>query len=220
MAEEMTIDDVAHEEKQNTGTSPTKNKFFDENGYIPFESIINPKRLERPIPEERGQINNWGNKIDQYNYFPIEKQVEGSFSAYGHPQYRSIHSEIRLKLEKVIGCQLYNTYYYDRFYFSGQELSIHTDRPSCEISVSIHIGSNLKELWPIWIKTPYQENHQIYLKPGDGIIYKGCERPHWRDPMPGKRKFFPKKNVYYHQVFFHYVLANGIRSHFAFDMLQ
>lgn len=72
-------------------------------------------------------------------------------------------------------------------------MKVHVDRPSCEISVSVNVGSNLKDLWPIWIKTPYGENHQIYLRPGDGIIYKGCERPHWRDPMPGKRRFFQKK---------------------------
>jgi len=217
MAEGMTKEDVIIEEQKNTGTSPTDNAFFDLNGYLAVEGIIDPKKLERPIPEKRGQINYWGKKIDQYDYFPIEQQVEGSLSVYGHPQYRIIHSEIRLKLEKIIGCQLYNTYYYDRFYFPGQELSIHVDRPSCEISVSIHIGDNLNERWPIWIKTPHKEYHQIYLNAGDGIIYKGCERPHWRDPMPGKRRFFQKKNLYYHQVFFHYVLANGIRSHFAFD---
>ena len=153
----------------------------------------------------------------KFDHLPEEKQVEGSLSVYNHPQYKSIHSEIRMKLEKIIGCQLYNTYYYDRFYFPGQELKIHTDRPACEISVSIHIGSNIKKTWPIWIKTPYGEFHEIHLNPGDGIIYKGCERPHWRDTMPGKRMFFQKKDLYYHQVFFHYVLANGIRSHFAFD---
>jgi len=70
------------------------------------------------------------------------------------------------------------------------------------------------------------------LKPGDGLLYKGCERPHWRDAMPGiptipnKKKFwnFFKKNeqdeLYYHQIFFHYVLANGIRSHCANDMAR
>ena len=50
--------------------------------------------------------------------------------------------------------KLYNTYYYDRFYFSGQQLTKHTDREACEISVSIHINTNLEENWPIYFKTP------------------------------------------------------------------
>jgi hypothetical protein len=50
----------------------------------------------------------------------------------------------------------------------------------------------------IWIKTPDNilirrkqqvlvpgENRSVILQPGDGMVYKGCERPHWRDPMPG-----------------------------------
>ena len=214
---EMTIEMVHEFEKISTGTSPTNNSNFDRDGYFPVKNLFDSKKLFRPVPLERGQIRYWGNKDDQFDHLPEEKQVEGSLSVYNHPQYKSIHSEIRMKLEKIIGCQLYNTYYYDRFYFPGQELKIHTDRPACEISVSIHIGSNIKKTWPIWIKTPYGEFHEIHLNPGDGIIYKGCERPHWRDTMPGKRMFFQKKDLYYHQVFFHYVLANGIRSHFAFD---
>ena len=55
---------------------------------------------------------------------------------------------------------------------------------------------------PFWIKTPDTytdkkkttvlvpgENRSLVLKPGDGLLYKGCERPHWRDKMPG----FPAK---------------------------
>ena len=34
-------------------------------------------------------------------------------------------------------------------------------------------------------------NRSLVLKPGDGLLYKGCERPHWRDKMPGLNK---KKN--------------------------
>jgi hypothetical protein len=55
------------------------------------------------------------------------------------------------------------------------------------------------------------------------MIYKGCERPHWRDPMPAeyKRTWYGKKvekeELYYHQIFFHYVLADSIRAHFAGD---
>ena len=57
------------------------------------------------------------------------------------------------------------------------------------------------------------------------MIYKGCERPHWRDPMSGfsgkkSKKLFgktPAAEQYYHQIFFHYVLADGQRAHCAWD---
>ena len=181
-------------------------------------------------------MNYWGKRLDQFTYTELEMQVEGSLACYWHPQYRSIHSGIRLKLEKELGKKLYNTYYYDRFYFPGQALKRHADRNACEISVTVHISSNIKEPWPIWIKTPDTyadkkktiitqkgENRSVILNAGDGMVYKGCERPHWRDPMPGKKKFwniFKKENLYYHQIFFHYVLADGQRVECANDMAK
>ena len=223
MSEQMTLKDIEFQEKLNTGTSKTNNESFEKNGYLVVKDLWNPEDLYRENTNEQGQKNYWGKREDQFTEVPKEMQVEGSYAIYWHPQYRSIHSQIRLKLEEIIGKKLYNTYYYDRFYYPGQALAIHADRPACEISVSVHISDNVKERWPLWIKTPYGEKHSVKLDPGDGMLYKGCERPHWRDPLPKeyRRTWYGRKvekeGLYYHQVFFHYVLADGVRSHFAGD---
>ena len=206
-----------YSEKVNTGTSWTRNEFLDEHGYLVVKNLYDPQKLYHPVPEERGQINYFGS-VNRFHHEPEEQQVNGSIARYSHPQYKEAHSQIRLRIEKQIGRKLYNTYYYDRFYFPGQELTKHTDRDACEISVTVHVSTNLKECWPIWIKTVHGEERAVCLEPGDGMIYKGCERPHWREPMPGKKKsWWNKKELYYHQIFFHYVLQDGIRSHCAFD---
>ena len=229
----MNIEDVIRGEYENHGTSWTRNEFFDTNGYLIIKNLCDPEKLFDSVPKERG-VFNWrgSDKLDKFTYEEIETQVNGSVARYWHPQYRKIHSEIRLILERVIGRKLYNTYYYDRFYFPGQELKKHTDRPACEISVTIHISTNIKESWPIWIKTPDTfedktmkiasgENRFVHLEAGDGMVYKGCERPHWRDPMPGllESKINKDESLYYHQIFFHYVLQDGIRAHYAWDMI-
>ena len=228
------------QEWKNSGTTWTNNKQFDEDGYYVIKNLWDPKELYHSVPSERGQYTWWGKKLDQFNYEETEGQVEGSLSRYNHPQYRQIHSGIRLKLEEVIGRRLYNTYYYDRYYFPGQELSRHADRDACEISVTLHIGTTLEEEWPIWIKTPdvytnkdkgelltSGENRSVSLQAGDGMIYKGCERPHWRDPMPGlltdalaQLNNQTVESLYYHQIFFHYVLQDGERSQCAWDMAK
>jgi hypothetical protein len=213
----MNQEQLDYSEKVNTGTSWTRNEFLDEHGYLVVKNLYDPQKLYHPVPEERGQINYFGS-VDRFHHEPEEQQVNGSIARYSHPQYKEAHSQIRLRIEKQIGRKLYNTYYYDRFYFPGQELSKHTDRDACEISVTVHVSTNLKECWPISIKTVHGEERAVCLEPGDGMIYKGCERPHWRDPMPGKKKsWWNKKELYYHQIFFHYVLQDGIRSHCAFD---
>jgi hypothetical protein len=239
MSDLQTKHQIEYQERRNTGTAWTRNEKFDKDGYLVVKDLWDPEELYHPVPEERGQYDYYDKNPEHFNYTPEESQVEGSIARYWHPQYRVIHTGIRLKLEKIIGRKLYNTYYYDRFYFPGQELKRHADRNGCEISVSIHVSTNLKGKdadWPFWIKTPDTytdenkttvlvpgENRSAVLKPGDGMIYKGCERPHWRDPMPGVRKrdripFLKKRNpYYYHQIFFHYVLQDGQRAHCAWD---
>ena len=224
---EMNEIQLMHQERMMTGTTWTRNDSFEKNGYLVIKNLWDPETLYHPVPPERGQYNYWGNNPENFNLVPVEPQVEGCTSRYWHPQYRRIHSGVRKKLEKAIGRALYNTYYYDRYYFPGQALTKHADRDACEISVTIHVSTNLEGEdadWPIWIKTPdiYTdktkmttmipgENRSVILKPGDGMVYKGCERPHWRDPMPSKVE------KYYHQIFFHYVLQDGRRAHCAWD---
>ena len=235
----MTEEDIIKNEFEHSGTSWTRNEAFDKNGFLVLQNLYDPQKLFHPVPEIRGQLNYRSNKLDDFEHIEEEDQVEGSLARYWHPQYRKIHSDIRLIIEKEIGRKLYNTYYYDRFYFPGQELKRHTDRPSCEISVTIHVSTNIVQKWPFWIKTPdiyddekseveeYGKNVSINLDAGDGVLYKGCERPHWRDRMPGVLETeLPKKfnkevpQLYYHQIFFHYVLQDGIRAHFAWDVYR
>jgi len=245
MAEQMTEEQIAFQERKNSGTAWTRNDSFEKNGYLVIKDLWDPEELYHPVPKKKGQYNYWDNNLENFNYCEVENQVEGSTARYWHPQYRAIHSGARLKLEEIIGRKLYNTYYYDRFYYPGQELTKHADRDACEISVSIHISTNLEGNdadWPFWIKTPdtYNdkkktnilipgENHRLILKPGDGVLYKGCERPHWREEMPGhtkgrNRSIFNRKlsknETYYHQIFFHYVLQDGQRAHCAWDMAR
>jgi len=235
----MLEEQIVQQERRNTGTSWTRNEKFDENGYLVIKNLWDPKELYSPVPPEKGQYNYYDKNPEHFSLMPVEKQVEGSTSRYWHPQYRAIHSGIRRKLEKEIGRKLFNTYYYDRFYYPGQELKKHADRDACEISVTVHCSTNLEGKdadWPIWIKTPDTytdktkteiiipgENRSVILHAGDGMVYKGCERPHWRHPMPTPRRrkrdiiFMRKKEYYYHQIFFHYVLQDGQRAHCAGD---
>ena len=100
--------------------------------------------------------------------------------------------------------------------------------------MSIHVSTNLpnsQKDWPFKIKTPDTytddkktavlvpgEERSAILNPGDGLLYKGCERPHWRDAMPTPEKVEDApKEYYYHQIFFHYVLQDGQRAHCAWD---
>lgn len=231
---EDTIDSL----RWNAGTSWTRNEQFDDDGYLKVKNFYDieplkesPNKLKQ-IANGLGRVVYYGKTVDDYSVDEITLQVPGSLSRYSYPktEYKEAHNSIRLKVEKIIGRKLYNTYYFDRFYFPGQDLFKHNDRSSCEISVSLNISINLKgkdQDWPFWIRTPLKfedkkkrilksngENRFVFLNPGDAVIYKGCECIHWREPMPG---IVGNEEQYYHQIFFHYVLADGRRVEFAGD---
>jgi hypothetical protein len=200
--------------------------YFNRYGYLIIQNLFNPEELFDEVPVQRGQITYYGS-LEKYSYSEEELQVNGSLSRYNHPRYKEAHSKIRLILEDILGQKLYNTYYYDRFYFSGQKLCRHIDRDACEISVSIQVSTNSTNSWPFCIETHNGEERFCNLQNGWGILYKGCEREHWRDSLQSRHNKLKKltnnilkkkDDTYHHQIFFHYVLSDGERSHFAWDV--
>ena len=105
-------------------------------------------------------------------------------------------------MEKETNLKLYPTYSYWRMYTKFAELKKHTDRPSCEISVTVMIGSDGTP-WPIFIG-----GKEIELNDGDAVIYLGCEISHWREEFKGDWQA---------QVFLHYVDAEGVNKEFNRD---
>lgn len=138
-----------------------------------------------------------------------DDQAPGDFSKYGDLIFEALLDSSCEKISNIIGVKLNSTYSYHRLYTTGTELTRHKDRPSCEISSTLCLGydvSNIKEEynWPMFVGPKTGElgtkGKAIYMKPGDMIIYRGCELEHWREPYKG---------LNHAQVFLHYNEAGG-----------
>ena len=101
-------------------------------------------------------------------------------------------------IEGFVGEDLLPTYAYARLYSNGDELKVHSDRPACEVSVTIQLGRSHHYAWPI-----YMGGQRFDMAEGDGIIYPGCGVDHWREPCNGPNGYYSG------QVFLHYVRKNG-----------
>tara|TARA_R100001163_G_C5016278_1_gene160493 strand:+ start:455 stop:976 length:522 start_codon:yes stop_codon:yes gene_type:complete len=99
------------------------------------------------------------------------------------------------KIEKEYGKKLCPTYSFWRKYYEGQPLLAHTDRPSCEVSVTLNIGGEGGTDWSIFV-----DNTEFSMEVGQGVIYKGCEQKHWREPLTYKSHV---------QMFLHYIEVDG-----------
>jgi hypothetical protein len=128
-------------------------------------------------------------------------QAHGAYSNYGDPLMETLLLLSTNTIESYTGLKLVPNYSYWRLYQLGHELEKHTDRPSCEISMTLCLGYNVDNVekkynWPMYVFDPIlNEAIPAYLEPGDMIIYRGCEIEHWREKFQGLNQA---------QVFLHY----------------
>lgn len=130
-----------------------------------------------------------------------DNQVSNALSFYKLPELQPLHDACLPKLEDVTGLKLYTTYQYFRLYHKGATLAPHKDRPSCEISLSLNLGG---DDWEIGIFDYDNVPYTNLLKPGDALVYHGCDLIHFR---PGKLK-----GDELIQIFLHYVDQFGKRA--------
>jgi hypothetical protein len=136
-----------------------------------------------------------------------DAQIADAPAAYGDPHLDTLLESVRGRVEHATGFELWPTFSYFRVYKRGHVLKAHRDRPSCEISMSLNLGMSADEPWPLWIAGP-QGIASVSLNPGDGLIYRGCDCIHWREPFAGNHLA---------QVFLHYVDQNGPKAEWKYD---
>jgi alkylated DNA repair dioxygenase AlkB len=181
-------------------TSPTYEQLFEENGYVIIKQFI-PRIMCEYICENI-------KVLEASSYFGYgDSQVEKAFSAASPPITETLLDIVTPLLSKTINCELYPTYSYLRIYVKGAELEKHQDRPSCEVSATLPLSYDSPEIWPLYVEKGDRIT-RVELEPGDALIYKGIEIPHWRDTFEGERQV---------QVFLHYVRKHGEYSEFKFD---
>jgi hypothetical protein len=128
-------------------------------------------------------------------YETDEQQVANTYSTYGDIAMDTLMLKIQPIMEQKTKLKLTPAYTYARVYKKGDILKRHKDRFSCEISTTLNLGG---DNWPIYVEPSGKENKKgvkVNLKPGDMLIYLGCELEHWREPFEGNECV---------QVFLHY----------------
>jgi len=140
----------------------------------------------------------------------IDEQVVGCLTSIDHEIFfETLLERLWPLVEQATNKSLFPTYSYARLYKNGNVLEKHQDRDECEISVTIQLGRSHHYAWPI-----YMGNKRYDLAEGDGVIYSGCDVPHWRDSCDGPPGYYSG------QVFLHFVDANGPHADKACDPIN
>jgi len=115
-----------------------------------------------------------------------DDQVPNTYSHYGDIAMETLLQNLKPVMEKETKLKLSPTYSYARIYKNGDVLARHKDRFSCEISTTLNLGG---DSWPIYLDPTSkfgQAGIKIELKPGDMLVYSGCELEHWREEFKGQ----------------------------------
>ena len=129
-----------------------------------------------------------------------DKQIPNTYSCYGDFFMETLMMKVLPVMQRYTGLNVIPTYTYTRAYKKGDILHRHKDRPSCEISTTLHLGG---EPWTIYIDPTGSNNIlsgretttvvkpnapkgvPVDLNVGDMLEYRGCELEHWRKPLEG-----------------------------------
>jgi hypothetical protein len=153
-----------------------------------YQYFLNKREVAKHLFDEK--------YISQFTeYFGVwnDQQIPETYSHYSDIVMETLLQKVKPIMEKESGVKLTETYSYARIYKKGDELKRHKDRYSCEISTTMNLGG---DEWSIYL----EPDIKINLKPGDMLMYRGCELEHWREPFKGKDCG---------QVFLHYNDASG-----------
>tara|TARA_R100001244_G_scaffold6651_1_gene8758 strand:- start:1426 stop:2079 length:654 start_codon:yes stop_codon:yes gene_type:complete len=145
-----------------------------------------------------------------------DAQVPNTYSIYADVVMETLLQRVKPIMEKHTGLKLLETYSYARLYKKGDVLARHKDRISCEISTTLNLGG---DEWPFYLdptgKTitdpstvAIEAGIKIILKPGDMLIYAGCDLEHWREEFKGENCG---------QLFLHYNIDNEFNRANIYD---
>ena len=128
-------------------------------------------------------------------YEGADGQIPHTYSHYADIAMETLMLKSQPIMEKITGLKLTPAYTFARIYKNGDVLKRHKDRFSCEISTTMNLGG---DPWAIYLEPSGKEGMKgikVDLKPGDMLVYSGCELEHWRNKFKGKECI---------QVFLHY----------------
>lgn len=175
-------------------------KQFDNLGFVIIRNFISKNKAKKLSKEFRDFCDKNPNETQPDN------QVKRAPAYYNHSAFVELLSSKTAKVSKLIGERVLPSYCYARVYTEKCVLEKHTDKPACEISLTVHLDGD-KE-WEFFIEDKIGEVHEIVLTSGDAILYSGGEVLHWRNEYKGS---------FYSQTFLHYVKSSGIYKHNYFE---
>jgi hypothetical protein len=176
---------------------------FKDNKYVHLKNVLDEQSCKN-LTEYLKHLVNQQQTIQ-------DSQCPKSQAVHGAEEFDKLLEALTHYFEEKSGLKLYPTYSYARLYNQqGEELKNHRDRPACEISATITLGFE-GDVWSIYMgdHEDKTDGSKIDMAIGDAVLYRGCDKWHWREPYV--------EGQWQAQVFLHYVDQNGPHAEWKYD---
>lgn len=171
--------------------------------YIP-DIITKEEAINIKYKNLCGAISDLGNLKGHF-----DKERGRVLTCYAPPSCAFVMKRIQPILENHLQEELIPTYWFSTTYHNEGRMNCHTDRPSCEVSVTMNICGDVN--WPIKLKDLTGKRREVVTPIGHGVAYLGTIVPHWRSPLR------THDNDRFMQLFLHFVRKDGKYADYAYD---
>tara|TARA_Y100001937_G_C7113112_1_gene328769 strand:+ start:431 stop:1081 length:651 start_codon:yes stop_codon:yes gene_type:complete len=155
-----------------------------------FDYFVNKRFVTYTLMNEK-----YINQSENMHGYWDDPQAPGTYSIYSDIAFETLLQDLKPQIEKATKLKLVSTYSYARLYKKGDVLRRHVDRNECKVSATLNLGG---DPWPIYVDSKGKginteigyrplgnKGIKFDLKPGDILLYSGCELEHWRNEFKG-----------------------------------
>jgi hypothetical protein len=166
---------------------------FQSQGYAPVGRLIHPFHIAALRRYYRHQIRTGKLSLG-------DGQSPLRYKSYNDPVARFFHQQLTAAMTAFAGEALKASYVYLASYQPGAILEKHTDREQCDFSVTLCLDyapePRVATPWPLQLHKK-SGTVKVFQAIGDALLYRGCQLPHSREPLPEGHTST--------SIFFHYV---------------
>ncbi len=195
---------------------------YDE-GYALLQGLFPAEVCRAFLHRLKSDMDRAGISLDRFaSSSPIVKKTSVDISDETYRPMVNFLWGLTPAISGVVGKRLLPTYNYFRLYQEGDVCLVHSDRESCEVSLTLTLAYSDGRPWPLDVgharveaQEPIKDDFgddafsSVEMQPGDAVLYQGVNRRHGR--------VSPNPNRWSAHMFLHWVDADGPNAALAFD---
>lgn len=197
---------------------------YREKGYATIRGLVPPEVAANLFKQLQVDLTAAGKSFDTFaKTHPLSRQQTVDISGHFYRPLTTFLWGLTPIIGELTGADLLPSYNYFRIYRQGDICRVHSDRPSCEHSVSLTLAYSDGVPWPLQVGSvpvagegPCVDDFgdepfaSVDMAPGDAVLYRGIDLRHGR--------ITPNPNQWSAHLFLFWVERGGAFEQHAFDV--